>query len=368
MKSVIFLDQYASIGGGQVVLLELIRIFKKHGWKVDLAAPVGGDLEKLAPVDALIPIPELKLSVGEKNPIDMVKALMGTLESASLLAKLKNYDLIYVNGPRLAPIVWMSSPMLKKNSVIYHLHLDHSELQKRFFLRVLGSPATHSLIANSPYVLDKLIELDPKIKDHPKLALIPNSLREAYKHTTLRPSDLSRQASVAVIGRISKEKGQDRVIPLAKSHPQVKFYMIGESDFSEPDFLNNLKSRAPENMIWTGRVAHLEDFIRQNNISISIVPSRAPESFGLVAIESMAASCFTLVSQVGELANLSRQTGCWSFEDDRDLGGKFSEIINLEPEEFRSKVKEQFDKTQKFFSPEKFEQSILELVGNESAR
>lgn len=361
MKSAIFLDQYKSVGGGQAVLADVIEIFNRQGWQTHAMIPMGGELERRLDVKKFISIPELHLSVGKKTFGDLLTLTRSATKLLPQLLQLKKYDVIYVNGPRLAPIIWALTPYLKPKQVIYHLHLNHTDSQKRFFLKTLLSRSTAFVIANSRFVFDELLRLSPSVSHSEKLRLISNRLRQGWGnaefnfhyHTPLR---------VMCVGRISHEKGQDRVTMLAKNFPEVEFYIVGSSDFSNTDYLKDLKKNSTPNVHWSGQIADLRGFVRENNISISIMPSRAAESFGLVAVESMAASCYTIVSRVGELTNISKMTGCPSFSSDKELDQALKKALSFSKLELAAEAEKQFKLTTENYPPRHFERDIVSLI------
>lgn len=323
--------------------------------------PMGGELERRLNVKKFVSIPELQLSVGKKTFGDLLTLTKSATKLLPQLLQLRKYDIIYVNGPRLAPIVWALTPYLKPKQVIYHLHLNHTDNQKRFFLKTLHSRSTAFVIANSRFVFDELLRLSPSVSHSEKLRLISNRLRQDWADVEF---DFHHHSPTRVmcVGRISHEKGQDRIIKLAKKFPSAKFYILGSSDFSNADFLESLKTSSPPNVHWSGQIADLRGFVKENDISISIMPSRAAESFGLAAVESMAASCYTIVSRVGELTNISKMTGCPSFASDEELELIFKKALNFSKLEISAAVEKQFKLTIENYPPRHFERDIVSLI------
>ncbi|HCU70993.1 MAG TPA: hypothetical protein DIC35_04590 [Candidatus Moranbacteria bacterium] len=81
-------------------------------------------------------------------------------------------------------------------------------------------------------------------------------------------------------GRLSKEKGVDRLIEIFKNFPEIKLYLAGniEGDLEIPD-LPNIKH------IGFLKQIELERYVKNSLFVVS--PSRLPETFGLIALEAI---------------------------------------------------------------------------------
>jgi glycosyltransferase involved in cell wall biosynthesis len=81
-------------------------------------------------------------------------------------------------------------------------------------------------------------------------------------------------------GRLSKEKGVDKLIEMFKHFPEIKLYLAGniEDDLQIPQ-LPNIKH------VGFLKQVELERYIRQALFVIS--PSKLPETFGLIALEAI---------------------------------------------------------------------------------
>ena len=112
--------------------------------------------------------------------------------------------------------------------------------------------------------------------------------------------------TVALIGRVSPVKGQDVLPKLARRFPDLRFVMIGPVTEENRPFFDSLFADAPANLVYGGETDDLLRTLDQYDVELSLVPSRWDEPFGLVSIESMAASCLTLVSNRGMLPHIAR--------------------------------------------------------------
>ena len=122
---------------------------------------------------------------------------------------------------------------------------------------------------------EKLIEAG---FDKDKIVVIPNFVDISSKY---------KEASggyVAYCGRLSREKGIDLVIEVAKKHPKIQFKLAGE--LRDQDLLSN---GLPENCQLVGYLSGkaLEDFYR--NASFFVMASKWYEGFPMSILES---ACF----------------------------------------------------------------------------
>ena len=365
-RKCLFIDQYAGVAGGQVIFLNLLSSALDAGLPVTAAFPHGGELERRVKNqfgDRLrsIAIPEPKLTRGNKTWIDKLKYMLFSLYFIKLLPLMRQHDLIYVNGPRYYFPAWMASWFIRKQFV-YHIHLDHNVAEKRLIRRIAHSAKTHALIANSSFIYERLLSFDRRLARNKKLMMIENSLPPLLSNLPFcnRFGQTSRY-HIAIIGRISQGKGQDIVVQLAPYFPACTFFLIGESE--EP-FTANLRSRIPANVFIRPAT---EDFIGTINtlpVHYSLVPSRIPESFGMVAIESMAASCITIVSGAGELKNIAERTSCFVYDSLESLTQLLHDLFQKSSEQLEQIAREQYTKTKQHYGFEAFQNQIAAVLAS----
>ena len=74
MKHIVFLEQYGSFGGGQQVLLELVRAALHTGFQATVLIPEGPCADRLRSLGAQVMIvSECRLSQGKKNLADIFR-------------------------------------------------------------------------------------------------------------------------------------------------------------------------------------------------------------------------------------------------------------------------------------------------------
>jgi glycosyltransferase involved in cell wall biosynthesis len=359
-KRCVLIDQYSTVGGGQTVFLNVIRACLKAGISVTALFPHGGELERRMKAEfgnelKMLDIKELNLTRGRKNLVDFGKTFFFLMYFLKFLPLLKQQDFIYVNGPRLFPAALFCSYFLKRR-FIYHLHIEHTEREKRLVVRLAMRPTTHRVIANSQFLYNQLCEFDSRLRDNPRLILIENSLSPRLSALPFcNRFEGNNRFNVVTFGRISYEKGQDLILDMALQFPHWNFFLAGIGEFA---FEQDLRKRAPANLTFLGEVADISKAVTEHRLQISVVPSRVPEAFGMVAIESMASSCFTIASNQGELPNLAARTLVPVFESTGSLQSLLQGLQTRPVEETEQIAQQQFSKTKEQFSFEPFAEKI----------
>ncbi len=359
----LFLDQYGMIGGGQTILLNILHAAIDSGNEVTAMFPVGGELERKVRSEfgdrvRIVPIREPYLTSGRKSSRDYARMLLYTVYFLKFLGLFRNHELIYINGPRLYFPAFLLSYWMKRRFV-YHVHLVHSPTEQRLLGRILKSRRTDSVIVNSRYVYEQFIASEPEASKNQKLRVIENSFSPSYSKLSFQDRfQQPGRLNVAVIGRISPEKGQDILLELAPKFPEIHFYVIGDPDFTGGEFLERLKASAVSNILYYGKAENLEETVRKIPIHVSLVPSRWPEPFGLVAIESMALSCITIVSGTGELKNIAEQTSALQYDSMETLERLIVRLRKADPAELRDQAFRQFISVMEKYNFETFRQKI----------
>lgn len=110
--------------------------------------------------------------------------------------------------------------------------------------------------------------------DENKMVVIPNSVDVYSEYEAVSGS------YVAYCGRLSREKGVDMIIEVARKHPEIQFKLAGE--LRDRELVKNI----PSNCNWVGYLSGkaLEDFYR--NALFFIMASRWYEGFPMSILEA----------------------------------------------------------------------------------
>ena len=375
-RSILFIDQFREVTGGQIVLQALVRATREEGYRVGVLAPLGGGLEAALRAHgggetvALHDLRELSLQSGRKGWRDAWRLLVFTIYLLRFLRLVSGYGLVYVNGGRLALPCAMLSLLAPRSRWIYHVHLCHSGLEKRLLGWIARLPRTAKIVMASQYILDDFAREHPGIARDPRVCVVQNCLNAPFDDLPFARDRFQQPGdplTVALIGRISPVKGHDLFLSMAREFPDLRFVFIGRTAPDQQDFLRALLAGAPPNLTYLGESRDLPSLLDSLPVHLSIVPSRWEEPFGLVAIETMAASCLTLVSNRGMLPHIAAATGAWCFRDDRELGGMLAKLRTMSREELAELASRQHANTLQKFGFEDFRRNILRAIAPEQA-
>lgn len=316
MARVAFLDQYAGLGGGQQVLLDLVRFFRKQGDEVSVHLPGrGSTLETLLlegfPVHPL-PLPEM--TPGRKPWTEKALYPLYALRASRILAADcadPKPDLIYANAPRTFLPAVLAARRLKV-PVFCGLHLIFQGGLERHLLKwCFRRPEVRGILFCSRAAAGPFEEfVDGKGFVAPYW-VSPRFLAEPRGDRPFRSRwDLGPEAVLAgVVGRISPTKGQrfflEALSPLLQANPNLHLAVAGSSDF-ESEMEERALEEARANSPAPDRVhLHLEmtDPVSfMDSLDLLVVPSLWEEPFGLVAVEGMARGLPVVVTRSGGLA------------------------------------------------------------------
>jgi glycosyltransferase involved in cell wall biosynthesis len=367
--SILFVDQYREVAGGQVVLQALVKNAREKGFEVGVLAPMGGGLETALVARwgkrvALHDLKQLDLQDGRKGLCDFFQLIGYCFYVLSFWRVAAHYQVIYVNGCRVAPAFLLLSFLLPWHRWFYHMHLCHSRVEKLIFAIISLAPSTYQIVMASSYIRDDFFRSVPWLTTSRRFVVLENCLGPAFD--TLPPLDRfqeNKQAlTVALIGRVSPEKGHDVLPRLARRFPSVRFLIIGRTIPDHQGFLDSLLAEKLPNLIYWGETSELPKLLEEQHVQFSIVPSRWEEPFGLTSIESMAASCITLVSHKGMLPLIAERTGAICFEDDNHLERLLEQIFAFDLLTLRLLERNQYDRVHAHFDVNTFCWQFISMI------
>ncbi len=333
-RRILFLEQFGEMGGGQTVLMSLVHAAQAIGASVTILAPGGGTLERtigeqFAGSVAFVSCPEPRLAHGRKGLADIVRLAAYGWRFRRYLNLLRQQDVIYLNGPRHLPHMLIYA-LLTRARQICHVHLDHSGTEKRLLRLAARWPARFHLVANSGFVINALRAPAGQV------TLLENALGRDFGALAFddRFTDASPSWTAAVIGTVRPEKGQDIAIAACGARTDIVLRILGRDADDAAEWIATLRA-SPGNILFDGPTSDVAEAIKNLGIQFSLVPSRRDESFGLVAIESMASSCITIVSGRGGLAEIAQQTGALVAADAPALAETLNRLLSLPAPELR---------------------------------
>jgi glycosyltransferase involved in cell wall biosynthesis len=148
----------------------------------------------------------------------------------------------------------------------------------------------------------------------PPGVVIPNGL-DAEDAVGVSDTDSGERSTGAVapllyLGRVSWEKGLDRLIPALVSVPEATLLIAGNDENAYRDTLQALAERCGvrDRIQFLGAVGELEKRKLLRAASMLVLPSYS-ENFGNVVLEAMALGCPVVVTEEVGLADAVRESG-----------------------------------------------------------
>jgi len=327
MTDVLFIEHASGIGGGQIVFIELLSAAVEAGLNIGVAYPGGGRLEKViaSRFDGgieIILLPEFRMTNGRKSLGDILRFTFSWAPFVRHWSRFRRYPLWYVNGGRVLLAMAVAALFCRRH-IVYHAHnaipSAHGRLEKILLLLLARAGLLKRVVCPSHFLRNDFVAFNAWFAELGHCEVIENPLGQAFDSLPFidrfGPSNQSVSV-IGVVGKVSPLKGHDLVCEVARLLPNLSFHFIGGTLPGDEAYVGELKRTAPPNVTFVGEVSNVRSTIDALGIQVSLVPSRMEESFGLVAIESMACSCITLCSERGALPEIARLTGMLAFDID----------------------------------------------------
>jgi glycosyltransferase involved in cell wall biosynthesis len=294
---ILFFDQFAGLGGGQLCLLDVLPAAKEQGWEVHVAAPADGPLlDRVRNLD--IPSHLLNLSNyshGAKHLRDVTRFVLDLPAAAARIAELvKTLDvsLVYVNGPRLMPAVALSRI---QPPVIFHSHNRLSRTAAGLVRRSISATRA-TTIAASRYLAAQW---------HQASVIYAGVAACAGCDTGLPKNG----RCIGMVGRIAPQKKQWEFVVaahrIAEQLPGARFVLCGDSTLGDPrseSYKARVLAEAPADLKYVG---WSDDLCRVlSEIDLLVVPSEDEGGPPRVMLEAFAAGVPVLARNSGAIAEI----------------------------------------------------------------
>ena len=262
MRIVLAHSHANTLGGGERAILELARaLARRHEVRLLLG---GFDPRRTYPELASLPAQRLgRLAWPLARPAG--DALITNTFGANLLA--------LRNGPRV--VYWVHTT----RSLYLRPGARRLDLQLRRMLDWAAVRRSARLVANSRYTAGRLRALYGR---EPDAVVYPGVDLDLFRPLGADQPPAGEYA--ITVGRLSPEKGLDRLLDLWRELPDLPLQVIGDGP---PEVIRELRQRAPTGVTIRGRLlpADLADAYRRAAVAVF-----APygEEFGLAPLEAMA--------------------------------------------------------------------------------
>ncbi len=314
MAQILFTDQYSALGGAQRILVDLVGGFVRAGHSAKVLLPGRGPVSELIEAQGgdaeefFLP----GLTSGSKGASEKLRYLLAMRRAVNSIRGLgMGCDLLYSNGPRSTLPTVLAARALGRPAVCA-VHLIHSGIERRLLDWCFRRPHVKLVSFCSGFAQEPF----PNLLN---ARIIPNWVAPQFLETASRREQSraelrlgNEDIAVGVLGRVSKGKGQrlfiEAAMPLLDSHENLRLFIAGGADFEDPQEEMDIKALAGDRVAFLPNADALP-FL--DALDVSVVPSIRAESFGLVAVESMARSVPVVATRRGGLTEtiLDGQTG-----------------------------------------------------------
>jgi hypothetical protein len=274
---ILFVDQFSDFGGAQLCLRDVFCEVRRRGWGGAVLAPTDGPLLDFATQCGFAAgrLPLSHYTNGRKSAQDFVKFGFDIVRGSRLVRRIlrdRAVDLIYVNGPRLLPMVSPADVPL-----LFH---SHSLLDKNY-----ARAAAHWSLRKQKAVV------------------------VACSQFTARPRrSRGGPLRVGIIGRIAPEKGQIdflRAARLIADPRRFHFAVIGAALFSHPGYERAVRAAGEAAGIefrgWTDNVSNA-----LHDLDVLAVPSAMGEASPRIILEAFSAGTPVIAYTAGGIPEVVR--------------------------------------------------------------
>ena len=314
-RKVLFLDHTATLGGGELALLQIVSNLDKNRYQPTVVLFSEGKLVKQlkdAGIEALVLPLNSEIADTRKDSISprsllKVKTVRETLAFAFRLARFirqNNFDLVYTNSLK-SDIIGGLAARLAGRPVIWHI-------RDRIEEDYLPSPVVHTFRALCRLVPDYVLANSDATMETLQLprreraatvysgvdtaqCVVPDAARGSVP-AAMEAHGLPAAPRIGLVGRISPWKGQHIFLQAAaqviKQFPDAQFQIIGASLFNEKKYELETRELARslslgDSVEFTGFRSDVPELMA--NLDILVHASTTGEPFGQVVVQGMAA-------------------------------------------------------------------------------
>jgi glycosyltransferase involved in cell wall biosynthesis len=301
---VLFLDQFASIGGAQQCLLDLLPMLQVQACTAEVVLPGRGAFaEKVSRAGTAVRLFKGGRLSSKTKPLWQVVpywlAVRNATQAITGAVFALRPDIIYVNGPRYLP----AAAHVARTHKIPLLFHAHNRVLQRAALKIVASCLTScesTVVSCCRYVA---ASLSPMLPDK-HLPIIYSGVPDLR---ISRPIEIGPIRRVGVIGRIAPEKGQLEFLQgmqmIRDSVREIEFLIVG-SGSPETERYTEAVERASRGLrvTFTGWEEKIEYAL--SRLQLLVVPSLAYDAAPRVILEAFSAGVPVLATPVGGIPEL----------------------------------------------------------------
>jgi glycosyltransferase involved in cell wall biosynthesis len=340
---VLFVDHTGALGGAELYLLDVVRLYPGEAHVVlfetgpfaDRLREAGASVEVLKAEGALL---DMRRSDGLPGAL---RALPGILSLAVRLARrARHYDVVFANSQK-ALIIGAMAAWLARRPLVWNLHdiltADHFSALNRKVAVTIANRFARRVIVNSEATLRAFREAGGAAE----------TCTVVYNGVDLAPFDAVRQEDavalrcalglegipvIGVFSRLAPWKGQHVVVEALPQLPGVHAVLVGSALFGEEAYEEELR-RLCERFGVADRV-HLLGFRRDvaplmKCCDVVVHSSVSPEPFGRVIIEAMAAGRPVVATRAGGALEIVTEGETGLLVEPGDSGGLARSVATI---------------------------------------
>lgn len=350
---ILFLDQFSELGGAQRCLLDLLPAIEQRGWRASAAIPPGGPL--VAQVRARnVSVSDIRCGPyrsGAKSLADLLR-FPGDVQSQVRAIQRQNFDLLYINGPRLLPAAALA--LHNRAPVVFHAHSSIPPGAQKWM-------ADWSLRHMHAVVIACSRSVAPPVEN---LRVISNGTEDlGFLPRTFQ----SRR--IGIVGRISPEKGQAEFLRaaaiLATEFPDSRFIICGAPIFPSGNYDQTVRKLAAGLTVdflgWREDVAAV-----LADLDLLVIPSRK-EGMPRVLLEAFSAGLPVVAFPAGGIpdAITDRETGFLVPEATPEaLAARIREILRAGPESLQRVAANARRAWERSYTLAIYQKSVTDLLEN----
>jgi len=317
MPSILFLEQYANISGGQRVLLSLLDGLRPE-FRCSVVVPGRGPLtDELARRGiGYHVVPVGYYSLGEKGVGDIARYLARLpyliLKLRMILRQVKP-DVVYANAGRTFPWATIACSAMEI-PLVWHVHSIFDKGLTRFLCLYFGrSPWVKKIIAVSSAAQEPLADLADKTE------IIYNAVDTAVYHPGSRQGPVRAELAlgkgpvIAMVGLLVAWKGVDDYLRamarVRQRFPQAQGIIVGDvlhehSGRAYKQYLQRLVQELglEKEIIFTGFRNDVPDILRE--IDVLVLASKQPDPCPTVVLQAMACGAAVIATDFGGPAEI----------------------------------------------------------------
>jgi glycosyltransferase involved in cell wall biosynthesis len=346
MKTILFVHQSADLYGSDRVLLALVTQLGKDEFHPIVLLPLEGPLLlklRARGVEChIVPITRLsRATLSLRGMLTMPGSILKSLKAIDAIIKGRKVNLVHSNTLAvLSGALWAK---LHCVSHVWHVHeiIVHPIWVRKIYAYLLTwladwiicvSHATeNNLLLDKPVLATKISVVwngleQPQASDNTSVSVYRQSIG-------MKEGELL----VALVGRINRLKGQRLLVETAgllwrQGIRNLKFLIVGSVVPGQEHFMRSLQSDIVASS--ASKCFILQPFTQQietvwNACDIAVIPSTEPESFGMVALEAMAAGKPVVAANHGGLSEIVVQGGTGVLVDPGNVAALAEAIRNL---------------------------------------